>query len=205
MSVIAAMAPFSRRPAVPHMARQRLVGPVQPGPGVLAPQHRDLLAQHQQFRIPSPPTSAPAAPATRPRADEHQIQQSYRHKAAILPAHRGHPCWRTPRSATYAPYWRPTPPARREMRSSETRNRSHGGARVAAHIGHPAALIAHQTRTITPARGSNRSGNRCAARAAHLPQGRPAAARSVLLGCRRAGCPAASSWSAMGRCGSVSA
>ena len=46
------------------------------------------------------------------------------------------------------------------------------------------------------------SGNRCAARAAHLPRG-CRLRRVVLLGCRTAGCPAASSWSALGRCGSV--
>lgn len=202
MSVIAAMAPFIRCPATRTW----------PGNARSAQSSLGLGCWRRSTATSWRSTSSSASFAADERASSasHPARRTnirYSSRTVTRPRScqpTGYPCWRTPRSATYAPYWNPTPAARREMRSSETRNRSHGGARAAAQIRHPAALIAHQTRTITPARGSNRSGNRCAARAAHLPRScRPR--RVVLLGCRRAGCPAASSWSAMGRCGSVSA
>lgn len=67
----------------------RPVGPVQPRSRVLAPQHRDLLAQHQQLgvlRCRRPCQQCHAAS----EADEHQIQQPYRHRLVILPAQRLH-------------------------------------------------------------------------------------------------------------------
>ena len=92
--------------------------------------------------------------------------------------------------------------ANREMRSSKTRNRSRGGARAAARIRRPAALIAQR---LPPPEDQPGSGNRYAARgAAQLFRGFRLR-RVVLLGCCRAGCPAALSRSALGRCSSASA
>ena len=91
------------------------------------------------------------------------------------------------------------------MRSSETRNRSHGGARAAVQIRPIAALIAQQARRLPQPEDQPGSGNGCAARgAAHFFRD-CRLRRVVLLGCCRAGCPAASSRSALGRCGSASA
>ena len=63
----------------------RPVRPVELRPRLLAAQHRDLMAQHQQLRVlrrrrPCQQREPPGQP------DEHQIQQPYRHKPAIMPA-----------------------------------------------------------------------------------------------------------------------
>jgi hypothetical protein len=63
------------------------VRPVQPRLRILPPQHRDLLAQHQQFRVlRRRRTRQHHHPPCQP--DEYQIQHPHRHKPAILPAQR---------------------------------------------------------------------------------------------------------------------
>jgi hypothetical protein len=67
--------------------------PGRPGPasaGVLPPQRRDLLAQHQQLGIlRRRGTCQQHHPAD--QADEHQVQHPYRHKPAMMPAARPAP------------------------------------------------------------------------------------------------------------------
>jgi hypothetical protein len=71
----------------PHRGRADPVPEAEQFALVLAPQHRDLLVQHQQLGIFSTPTNALAARSIQ-QADEHQIQHPYHHKPAILPAQR---------------------------------------------------------------------------------------------------------------------
>ena len=61
------------------------VCPVQPGPGVLPPQHRDLMAQHQQLGIlRRRRTRQQRHPAS--QAYEDQVEHPYCHKPSIPPA-----------------------------------------------------------------------------------------------------------------------
>ena len=63
----------------------RAVCPVQPGPGVLPPQHRDLVAQHQQLGIlRRRRTRQQRHPAS--QAHEDQVEHPCCHKPPILPA-----------------------------------------------------------------------------------------------------------------------
>ena len=68
----------------------RPVGPVQLRLRVLPPQHRHLLAQHQQLGVlRRRRTCQQRHPAG--QADEDQVEHPYRHKPAILPAQRPPP------------------------------------------------------------------------------------------------------------------
>ena len=83
------------QPAHPQRSREqpgqgsdhRPVGPVQLRFGVLPPQHRHLLAQHQQLGVlRCRRTRQQRHPAG--QADEDQVEHPYGHKPAILPAQR---------------------------------------------------------------------------------------------------------------------
>ncbi len=66
------------------------ISAVQPGPGILPPQHRDLLAQDQQLGIlRSRRTREQHHPAS--QAKEQQVDHPYRHEPAILPGTRRSP------------------------------------------------------------------------------------------------------------------
>jgi len=82
------------------------VGPAQPGFRVLPPQHRDFLAQHQEFGV---LRGRRAGEQHQPadQADEHQIEHPYCHKLAMLPVTGPLP-QANRRSAAYAPFWNPT-------------------------------------------------------------------------------------------------
>ena len=84
----------------------RAVCPVQLRPGVLPPQHGDLVAQHQQLGVLRRRRACQLRHPAR-QADEHQVKHPYRHKPAMLPAH-DQQRRRTRRSAFYAPFWNPT-------------------------------------------------------------------------------------------------
>ena len=187
MSVIAAMAPLHSLPGDPHMAGNARSAQSSLGLGLLAPQHCDLPGAAPAVQHPLPPTSAPAAPATRPGGRTSDT--------AVVPSQGRDPASPPAIPAGVLPGQLPmprigTPHPRPDVRCAvpRRRNRSHGGARAAAQIRHPAALIAHQTRTITPARGSNRSGNRCAARAAR-PSPKLSAAACCAVGLPSGGLP----------------
>jgi hypothetical protein len=79
------------------------VGPVQPGPGIGAAQHGDLVPQHQQLNVfESPRAAEQDKPAAEPNEDE--IQQAKEH---------GRSSWSTadtgvsPQLRGYADYWHP--------------------------------------------------------------------------------------------------
>ena len=94
--------------------------------------------------------------------------------------------------------------AKRDMRSSET-SKVPRPARFQDQQDSETSKPQSKRPTITPARRSTGLGDRRAARgAAHLLR-ECRLRRVVLLGCRRAGCPATSSRSALGRCCSASA
>jgi hypothetical protein len=71
-------------------ARPGRPSPVQLRPGVLPPQHRDFVAQHQQLGIlRRRRTHQQRHPVC--QADEHQVEHPYHHKPAMLPAARPTP------------------------------------------------------------------------------------------------------------------
>jgi hypothetical protein len=112
------------QPVCPQPSRQernqrgqdRSVGPVEPGPGIGAAQHGDLVPQHQQFGVSWTPASGQAGQASR-RAERRSdragggtrlIIMPHGHAAPTAPGHRTRPtfgtrhptrCGRTPRTA----------------------------------------------------------------------------------------------------------
>jgi len=99
------------RPAPQNRTRQQpvkgceyhMVGPVQLRPGVLPPQHRNLLTQHQQFGV---LRRRKACEQRHPpgQANEYQVEHPHRHKLAMLPPQDS--CRRrTHRSATCVLFW----------------------------------------------------------------------------------------------------
>jgi hypothetical protein len=81
------------------------VGPVQPRPGILPPQYRHLLVQHQQFGIPrSRRTRQQHHPPG--QADKDQVEHAQGHKHAMLPAARRLPQAK-PQVSNLRPFWNP--------------------------------------------------------------------------------------------------
>ena len=80
------------------------VRPIQLRLGVLPPQHRHLLAQHQQFgSLRRRRTCQQRHPPG--QADEEQVEHPYSHKPAILPALGPLPQSYSQASIPYAPFW----------------------------------------------------------------------------------------------------
>jgi hypothetical protein len=65
----------------------RPVGPVQLRPGMLPPEHRDLVAQHKQLSVLRRRRARRQRQPSR-QADEHQVENPNCHKPAMLPARR---------------------------------------------------------------------------------------------------------------------
>jgi hypothetical protein len=85
-------------------SQHRPVGPVDPRPGHLAVQHRDLVAQHQQLGVLCRRASCQQGKPPQHRAAQ-QIQQSKRHAPLIVARQRR---WRTRSSAPTTNFPAPT-------------------------------------------------------------------------------------------------
>jgi hypothetical protein len=100
------------QPAPPHRPGQqagqggehRAAGPVQPRLRVLPPQHRDLMAQHQQFGVLRRRRACQQRHPAR-QADERQVDHPYHHEPAMLPAARPAPQVNRQVKTAYIPFW----------------------------------------------------------------------------------------------------